>query len=62
MAKRLYMAVTADEIEQPIYVTETVQELSKLTGVSESVIYTSISKQLSGEKNHVRFRKVVIDE
>lgn len=54
----MYMAVTTDKYELPIAIGDTARELSKLVDVSENVIYSSISKNLSGKNRKMKFIKV----
>lgn len=57
MAKDVvYIAVTKDKYELPIAVANTVKDLSRMTNVSERVIYTYISKKLG------RFYKVKLND
>lgn len=54
----MYMAVTTDKYELPLFVADTARELGKHFGVSQNTVYSSISKGLSGKKNGYRFVKV----
>lgn len=54
----MYMAVTADKYELPLFVADTVWEMAKHFGVTENTVYSSISKGLSGKRNGYRFVKV----
>lgn len=54
----MYMAVTADEYELPLYVADTVWEMAKHFGVSTNTVYSYMSKGLSGKRNGYRFVKV----
>lgn len=57
---KLYMAVTPDEFELPLAVCKTARELGEKFGVSESVVYSSITKKLSGKTNGRKFIRVEV--
>lgn len=59
MKHKIYMAVTADEYELPIFITDTLKEMSFLTKVSEKCISTCISRNLSGKKKGYKYLKVI---
>lgn len=52
------MGVTPDELELPIVVTDTVNELSKITGVNRGTISSCISRGLEGSKTGIKFVRV----
>lgn len=54
----LYMAVTADKYELPVAVAESVKELSNMTGYTEALILSSISKRQIGNRRGIRFVRV----
>lgn len=56
MGKYLYMAVTADSFEEPIYIENSVVDLSSRLGVSPSTIYNSINLGRSGK---ISGRKII---
>lgn len=58
----IYMGVTADKYEFPIYITDTATELAKMVGISRSAVRSSISKNSSGRNKGIKFVKVEIDE
>lgn len=64
----LYMAVTPDEYEFPIFITPSVDELAQWAGVSVTGLYSMISRTAKKApyrpKSHspYRYRKVVILE
>lgn len=60
MRGKVYVYVTDDEYELPIYVCDTVKELSELTGYTESSIYSNITRWEKGEREYVRFRRIYI--
>ena len=52
----LYIRCTTDDLELPMAVADSVQELSRMTGRTVGTIYTQISKNRPG------WKKVVIEE
>ena len=56
----IYMAVTPDKYEFPVYIEETVRELSKKTGASENNIYSSIAHKASGKVTGLKFLRVIL--
>lgn len=52
------MAVTADKYELPLYIAETIEELSERYGISRSTIATSISREETGRNRGFKFAKV----
>lgn len=61
MAKFLWLAVTADEYEFPLYVADTARELGDKFGVSVSTILTYAMRQHSGRQNGYKYVKVLND-
>ena len=63
-ATTLYLACTPDRYELPVFVTETVKELSDLTGYPVSSISSSISRPATTTERSYGyiFRKVQIDK
>lgn len=59
---KLYMAVTADELELPIFVSENCQELADKFQITKSNVLASISHKRSGKYSGVRFLRVDIGE
>lgn len=57
---KLYMAVTPDKYEHPIFIEETIKELSLKTGVSWDCIWSSIVQDLSGKNRGMKFVKVEV--
>ena len=49
----LYLAVTADKYELPLYVADTCKEMAKWYGVSGQKISTAISKYQNMEKREI---------
>ena len=54
----LYMEVTKDGYEFPIYICDSIKELSRLSGASENNIKSCLSKVKSGVLKKCRFVKV----
>lgn len=48
--ERLYFMVTADELEWPIAVGSSIEELAKESGKAEGTIYTKMRNQRKGLK------------
>ena len=59
---KLYMAVTSDDLELPVYVTDDYKELAEAYGINKFTLLSSISKGLNGRYNGVKFVKVIIDD
>lgn len=62
----LYLAVTADRYELPIYVADTALELADVLGLSHKSVHSTFSKyasgELSGELSGRRLMRVRIEE
>lgn len=56
MGRYLYMAVTIDDIESPIFIENSVVDLSSRLGVAPSTVYNSINCGCSGK---ITGRKIV---
>lgn len=56
MGKYLYMAVSVDDVESPIFIEDSVVDLSSRLGVSPSTVYNSINQNCSGK---ITGRKIV---
>lgn len=67
---KLYMAVTADDYELPVFVTQTVTEMAKWYGVGPDTIYSALYRydHSTGRKRQfnpactVRFCRVEVEE
>lgn len=59
---KLYMAVTSDEYELPMMVTNNIDELAKTFGISALTIRSHMAKQTTGKRNGVKFVRVIFDE
>jgi len=69
MAKRgkykrsiIYMAVTPDKYELPLYVADTVEEIAEKYGLTKKNIYNYVSANRSGRIAGVKFVKVKDDK
>ena len=60
--KTLYMAVTADEYELPLYVSDTIKELSDWCGYKSNYISTAIHYHYSGKKSGIRSLKIEVED
>lgn len=58
----LYLAVTADRYELPIYVADTALELADVLGLSHKSVHSTFSKYASGELSGRRLMRVRIEE
>lgn len=60
------MAVTNDAYELPVYITDTVSELSYLLGVKSKTISEVLSRGTDNRKKKIKkkylYKRVVIDE
>ena len=57
-----YIAVTPDEYELPMAVAETIEELARMIGASNSTIRSHLYKVKSGIVKKPRYEKVVIED
>lgn len=57
---KLYMAVTPDKFELPLAVADSLEELSKITGIARGNIAANISKGRSGGKIGMKFVRVQV--
>lgn len=53
--KKLYMMVTQDKYELPVFVTDSVKELAKFSGFKEGSIYTITSQYRRGQRKKSQF-------
>lgn len=58
----LYLAVTTDELELPLFVTENLQEMADKYNVTKNNILASISHRRSGKYSRVKFVRIDIGE
>lgn len=59
---RLYMAVTADEYELPLIVSDKVKDIAKYSGTSESNVYYGINYDYSGKRKKMKFVRVEVND
>jgi len=57
----LYMAVTADRYELPLFVADSPRELVLVTGYSKNIILSSIAHNQSGRMRGVKFIRISVD-
>lgn len=57
----LYMWVTQDEYELPLFVTEYPKELAKVSGMKIGTVYTMVSKYAHGVIDKSQFIKVEVE-
>lgn len=58
MDTTLYMAVTPDKLELPLFVAGNARELANKYGVTENAVYSSIARNESGKQRGAKFIKV----
>ena len=58
---KLYMMVTTDEYELPLYVTDSVKDLAKVSGCSVHTIHSWVSKYKRGKVKRSRFVKIEVN-
>lgn len=59
---KLYMGVTPDKYELPLFVADSLKELSKISGFDYDSVRHLISKRSSGKNKGIKFIKITIDE
>ena len=59
---KVYMKVTRDRLELPIYVADTISELARMTDSNEGVIRSSLSHMKSGRNKNSVYREIEIGE
>ena len=57
----LYMAVTPDKLELPLFVAGNARELANKYGVTENTVYSSIARGESGKQRGMKFVRVKIE-
>ena len=60
--KFLWLAVTADEYELPIFVEDTAEKLAKKCGLTTGAIFRSISRNSKNQRLKSKIIKVAIDD
>jgi hypothetical protein len=58
---KIWMKVTSDDLELPVAVADSAEELAEMLGISRATIYASISRWKSGERSECPYRVVEID-
>lgn len=62
----IYMAITSDRFELPLYVSESSGDLARKMGVTTNMIYTEINRKHlrknQGTKRGFTFTKVVVED
>ena len=59
---KLYMGVTPDKYELPLFVADSLKELSKMSGFDYDSIRHRISKRSSGKNKGIKFIKITLEE
>nr|DAI34355.1 MAG TPA: NUMOD1 domain protein [Caudoviricetes sp.] len=60
--KKLYMAVTPDELELPLFVTENIDELAKKFNTTTGTIWSCISHKSSGRNAGARYIRIILED
>ena len=59
---KLYMGVTPDKYELPLFVADSLKELSKMSGFDYDSIRHRISKNSSGRNRGIKFIRIEFEE
>lgn len=59
---KLYIAVTADELELPIFVSDNIRDMAKRFNQKENSIMSKIAHKSSGRNSGVRFMRVEVED
>lgn len=59
---KIYMAVTPDKYELPLYVADNTRELANVFNTSDGNVKSCISKGKSGTTNGYKFIRVEVEE
>lgn len=55
----IYMMVSNDKYELPVYIAETAQELADMVGVPKGTIYSSVIKWEKGQVKKAKYIRVM---
>ena len=58
----VWMEVTKDEYELPVFIADSAPELAQLSGVKENLVYSMASKYKAGVLKRSKFQRVEIPE
>lgn len=58
----LYMVVTPDEFELPLFVSDSCEEIAELYNLNKNTVRTSIGMGLSGKQAKRKFLKIVVED
>lgn len=59
---KIYMGVTPDKYELPIFVAGSLKELAEMSGYDYDSIRHRISKRSSGRNHGIKFIKIIVNE
>lgn len=62
MGKLLYIKVSNDELELPLYVADSAQEMAEHEGKTTNNIQSQISKYEHGRHAFSQYRRVLVEE
>ena len=60
--RHLYLKVTNDKYELPLFVADGAKELADREGVKVNTIYSSISHYERGDTKYTPYRRVILEE
>ena len=59
---KLYMAVSTDEFELPLFISEDIKEVATRYGITYNDILSRISNGRSGKTNGVKFIRIDVED
>lgn len=59
---KIYMGVTPDKYELPIFVADSLKELAEMSGFDYDSVRHLISKRSSGKNKGIKFIKITLEE
>lgn len=59
---KLYLSVTSDKYELPLYVAKSPRELAEVYGIKESSVLERIARKETGEKKGYKFLRIDVGE
>ncbi|MGL6221321.1 MAG: hypothetical protein ACRC36_25050 [Lacrimispora sphenoides] len=61
MKKKLYLVVSPDEYELPLFVADSSRELADWSGFSINYVLSAISHDYAGKKSGMKFQRIEVD-
>lgn len=62
MRKYIYLKITRDRLELPLFVADTIREMAEHEGKTENNIKSQISKHEHGVNNFCQYRRVPVEQ